>query len=147
MNSLFIRRASLGIACCTAALALTACYVVPLQQQQPAAVMLTPAAPPAPLTFAARLYPANEAAAEYGMQQAIVTNDLNGRGYFSVNIRGEQFSGEATRVAGSSRDGFANAAGNRGGMLNCRYTMNNAALGTGSCVLNNGPRFTMHFGS
>jgi hypothetical protein len=147
MNSFIIRRTTLGIACCTAALALSACYVVPVQQQQPATVIVTPTAPPSPLTFAARLYPANEAAAEYGMQQAVVTNDLNGRGYFSVNIRGEQFSGEATRVAGSSREGFANAAGNRGGMLNCRYTLNNAALGTGSCVFNNGPRFTMHFGN
>jgi hypothetical protein len=146
MNRLFIRRATLGIACCTASLALTACYVVPVQQQQPAPMVIAPAAPPAPLTFAARLYPANDAAAGYGMQQAVVTNDLNGRGYFSVNINGEQFSGEATRVAGSSREGFANAAGNRGGMLNCRYTLNNAALGTGACVLNNGPRFTMHFG-
>lgn len=151
MNSLLNRRrvnARMGmcLASCAAALALTGCYVVPVQQQQPQHVIVTPAAPPAPLTFAARLYPANEAAAEYGMQQAVVTNDRNGRGHFSVNIRGEQFQGEATRVAGSSREGFANAAGNRGGMLNCRYTMNSASLGTGACVLNNGPRFSMHFG-
>ena len=156
MNSLLNRRSTnrhalsarmgLGLASCAAALALTGCYVVPIQQQQPQPVVVTPAAPPAPVTFAARLYPANDAAAEYGMQQAVVTNDRNGRGHFSVNIRGEQFQGEATRVAGSSREGFANAAGNRGGMLSCRYTMNNATLGTGACTLNNGPRFSMHFG-
>jgi hypothetical protein len=148
MNSHLFRRVTLCVACGTTALALTGCYVVPIQQLPPSApqTVYVPLAPPAPVTFAARLYPANEAAAEFGMQQAVVTNDLNGRGHFSVNIRGEQFSGEATRVAGSQREGFANAAGNRGGMLNCRYTMNQAALGTGICVLNNGPLFTMHFG-
>lgn len=148
MNSKHNRRIALLIACGATALALTGCYVVPIhpQQQQPQTVYV-PTAPPAPVTFAARLYPSNDAAAEYGMQQAVVTNDLNGRGHFSVNIRGEQFSGEATRVAGSTREGFANAAGNRGGMLNCRYTLNSTALGTGNCTLNNGPRFTMHFGS
>ncbi len=139
-------RLGLALAAGAAALALTGCYIVPVQPQQPATVYVTPAAPAAPVTFAARLYPANDAAAEYGMQQAVVTNDLNGRGHFSVNIRGEQFSGEATRVAGSTRQGYANAAGNRGGILACTYTMNNNALGSGSCILNNGPRFTMHFG-
>ena len=148
MNSPLKRRLALCIASGATALALTGCYVVPIQPQTPSQpqTVYVPVAPPAPVTFAARLFPSNEAAAEYGMQQAVVTNDLNGRGHFSVNIRGEQFSGEATRVAGSQRDGFANAAGNRGGMLNCRYTLNSATLGTGNCVLNNGPRFTMHFG-
>lgn len=147
MNSNLKRRIALCIASGATALALTGCYVVPIQPQQQPQAIYVPLAPLSPVTFAARLYPANEAAAEYGMQQAVVTNDLNGRGHFSVNIRGEQFSGEATRVAGSTRDGLANAAGNRGGMLNCRYTLNSTALGTGNCVLNNGPRFTMHFGS
>jgi len=78
---------------------------------------------------------------------AVVTNDLNGRGHFSTNINGESFSGEATRVAGSSRDGMANGAGNRGSFINCRYTMNSATLGTGSCRLSNGAAFTMHVGS
>ena len=152
MNSILTRRLGIGISACATALALTGCYVMPVQPQPTTTVVMPSAppvqpAPPAPLTFAARLYPANDAAADYGMQQAVVTNDLNGRGHFSVTIRGEYFTGEATRVAGSSRDGFANAAGNRGGMLNCRYTMNSATLGTGACTLNNGPRFTMHFGS
>ena len=78
---------------------------------------------------------------------ASVTNDLNGRGYFSTNINGESFSGEATRVAGSSRDGVANGAGQRGSYINCRYTMNSPTLGTGTCRLSNGAVFSMHVGS
>ena len=80
------------------------------------------------------------------MVAAVVTNDLNGRGHFSTAIHGESFTGEATRVAGSSRDGVANGAGNRGSYINCRYTMNSPALGTGSCRLSNGAVFTMHVG-
>lgn len=140
------RRIRLALLAGAATAAATGCYVVPIHPAPHTHAVAAPAPAPAPLTFAARLYPANEAAAEYGMQQAVVTNDLNGRGHFSVNIRGEQFTGEATRAAGSSREGLANAAGNRGGVLSCRYTMNSAALGSGNCVLNNGPRFTMHFG-
>lgn len=128
---------------------LAGCYVVPIQPGSPyppAAVHLPVPAPAAPVTFAARLYPANDAASGYGMVSAVVTNDLNGRGTFSTNIGGESFTGEATRVAGSSRDGVANGAGNRGSYLNCRYTMNSATLGTGSCRLSTGAVFTMHVG-
>lgn len=99
-----------------------------------------------PLTFTARLYPANGAASAYGMVSAVVTNDLNGRGTFSTNINGESLFGEATRVSGSSREGLANGAGNRGGYINCRYNMNSATQGTGSCQLANGAQFTMHVG-
>lgn len=149
-------------ACGAAALAITAlpgCYVVPMQPTPasttvvvpsgpatPAPVVL-PAAPQGPVTFTARLYPANEIASAYGMVAAMVTNDLNGRGHFSTAINGENFVGEATRVAGSSREGLANGAGNRGSYLNCRYTMNSPTLGTGSCRLSNGALFTMHVGS
>jgi hypothetical protein len=129
---------------------LSACYVVPVNQYPSASTPL-PATPavsmaPVPVTFSARLYPANEAAAAYGMVSAVVTNDLNGRGVFSTNINGESFSGEATRVAGSARDGVANGAGNRGSFMNCRYTMNSATLGTGNCRVSNGAQFTMHIG-
>jgi hypothetical protein len=105
--------------------------------------------PPTPtsMTFTARLYPANETASVYGMVGAVVTNDLNGRGTFSTTINGESFSGEATRTAGSSRDGVANGAGNRGSYISCRYQMNSATLGTGQCRLSNGAQFTMHVGS
>jgi hypothetical protein len=127
-----------------AAASLAGCYVVPLHPPAPAVTL--PAAAPGPVTFSARLYPANEQASPYGVVAAVVTNDLNGRGHFSTNILGENFSGEATRVAGSSREGLANGAGSRGGYITCRYTMNSPTLGTGSCRLANGATFTMHVG-
>ena len=131
------------------AAALTGCYVVPIQPQhlQPAAVYVTPA-PPASVTFAARLYPSNNAASSYGVVGAVVTNDLNGRGTFSTVINGESFTGEATRrVGSSSREGVANGAGNRSSYISCRYQMNSSTLGTGQCQLSNGASFTMHVGS
>jgi hypothetical protein len=132
-----------------AATPLTGCYVVPMYPHSPSTVAGPTAAPaaPGPVTFAARLYPANESAAVYGTVMASVTNDLNGRGHFSTNINGESFSGEATRVANSSRDGVANGAGQRGSYINCRYTMNSPTLGTGTCRLSNGAMFSMHVGS
>lgn len=132
------------------ALSLTGCYVVPIQpayaQGPTVYVPAAPPMPPAPLTFAARLYPSNDIASSYGMVMAVVTNDLNGRGTFSTNINGESFTGEATRVAGSARDGQANGAGNRGSYINCRYQMNSATLGSGQCRLSNGAQFSMHVG-
>ncbi|ROZ68577.1 hypothetical protein EEB15_25165 [Ramlibacter sp. WS9] len=143
--SRFVRIVSLaGMAVTSAVLA--GCYVVPLQHQTPHTVVHVPAPAPAPVTFSARLYPANDMAAVHGTVMAVVTNDLNGRGHFTTNINGESFSGEATRVAGSARDGLANGAGSRGSYINCRYTMNSPALGTGSCRLSNGAVFTMHVG-
>ena len=131
-----------------ASAALAGCYVVPMAPATsvPGPTAVVPMAPPAPITFAARLYPANDLAASYGMVTAVVNNDLNGRGYFSTNIGGEAFAGEATHVAGSQKDGQANGSGNRGGYISCRYTMNSPALGTGNCRLNNGAVFTMHVG-
>ena len=134
------------------ALSLTGCYVVPIQppytQQGPTVyVPSTPPMPAAPMTFAARLYPSNDLASSYGMVMAVVTNDLNGRGTFNTNINGESFTGEATRLAGSARDGQANGAGNRGSYINCRYQMNSATLGSGQCRLSNGAQFSMHVGN
>ncbi|NML48707.1 hypothetical protein HHL11_33540 [Ramlibacter sp. G-1-2-2] len=131
--------------------ALAGCYVVPTQPMPPTSPVagptaVTPATPPAPVVFTARLYPANDLAAQYGIVAASVTNDLNGRGYFTTAIGGEAFSGEATRVAGSARDGQASGAGNRGSFMSCRYTMNTSTLGSGSCRLNNGAVFSMHVG-
>ena len=122
-----------------AASALTGCYVVPLDQHPPTSTVIYAPAPfvQAPVTFAARLYPANDAATGYGMVLAVVTNDLNGRGHFSTNINGESFSGEATRTASSPRDGVANGAGNRGNFINCRFSMNSTTQGDdayGQCV-------------
>lgn len=144
--SRLVRTVSLaGMAAATAALA--GCYVVPLQNPPPQPMVHVPVPAPGPVTFSARLYPANDAASGYGTVMAVVTNDLNGRGHFTTNIGGESFSGEATRVAGSSRDGLANGAGARGSYINCRYTMNSSTLGTGSCRLSDGAIFTMHVGS
>jgi hypothetical protein len=142
------RRAVQLATLCAAVAALSGCYVVPIQPA-PAhgAAVAVPLAPPGPVTFGARLYPANDMASGYGMVSAVVTNDLDGRGHFSTVINGESFTGEATRVAGSSRDGVANGAGNRGGYINCRYTMNSTTLGTGSCRMSNGAMFTMHVGN
>jgi hypothetical protein len=128
---------------------LAGCYVVPLQppreSMQPSTVYV---APPAAVTFTARLYPANQAASAYGMVGALVTNDLNGRGTFSTVINGESFTGEATHAASNaSHEGIANGAGNRGGYITCRYQMNSATMGTGQCRLSNGAQFTMHVGS
>lgn len=135
------------------ALGLAGCYVVPIDPRtgQPVATpsgspVVAPA-PVLPLSFPARLYPANELASGYGVINATVTNDLNGRGTFNALINGESFVGEATRKAGSSREGLANGAGNRGSYLGCQYTMNSATLGTGTCRLNNGAVFTMHVGN
>ena len=130
------------------AAALTGCYVVPVSQypaSYPAAATPVPVVI-TPVTFAARLYPANDLATSYGMVNAIVTSDLNGRGSFNSTINGESFVGESTRKPGSSRDGLANGAGNRGSYINCEYTMNSSTLGTGSCTLSNGARFAMHIG-
>ena len=149
-DSLNVARRAVWVAgLATAVASLAGCYVVPMNQypgQVPAVSGPVVLAPVAPLTFSARLYPANEVAAPYGVVNALVTNDLNGRGVFSANIGGEAFSGEATRRAGSSREGMANGAGNRGSFLNCRYTMNSATLGTGTCQMSNGASFTMHVG-
>jgi len=136
------------LAVAAAAAALTGCYVVPMQPSPPAVPMpAAPAVPAVPVAFTARLYPANDMASAYGMVAASVTNDLNGRGHFTTAIGGESFAGEATRVAGSSRDGVANGAGNRGNYIHCRYTMNSPTLGTGTCRLSNGAAFTMHIGN
>jgi hypothetical protein len=142
------RAAFVGVLAGAAAL-LSGCYVVPVQPMHgPGPVVYAPATPvtPVPVTFAARLYPANDMASAYGMVSAVVTNDLNGRGTFSTAINGENFTGEATRVAGSAREGVANGAGNRGSYINCRYQMNSATLGSGQCKLSNGALFTMHVG-
>ena len=140
---------ALGLAVTAATLA--GCYVVPIDPRTGQAVPPPPTTmtvvTAAPLTFPARLYPANDLAGGYGVINATVTNDLHGRGSFNTTINGEAFAGEATRKAGSSREGVANGAGNRGSYLSCAYTMNSATLGSGSCRLSNGALFSMHVGN
>lgn len=147
------RRVVVAVGLAALAAGLAGCYVVPIDPRtgQPVATPsgppVTAPAPTLPVTFPARLYPANELASGYGVINATVTNDLHGRGSFNANINGESFAGEATRKAGSAREGVANGAGNRGSYLSCQYTMNSATLGTGSCRLNGGAVFTMHIGN
>jgi hypothetical protein len=133
---------------------LTACYVVPINHpnyppphgtNQPITQPIV-IAPPSPVTIGARLYPTNDQASPYGVLIAAVTNDLNGRGQFSVNIGGESFVGEATRIS-NSRNGNANGAGNRGSYIRCSYQMNSTTQGTGRCEMSNGAVFSMHVGS
>ncbi|MBK7617301.1 MAG: hypothetical protein IPJ08_23660 [Burkholderiales bacterium] len=149
--SLQARRAALATGLAASAAVLSGCYVVPVNPYpgHPGATVLAAQlpAPVLPLTLTARLYPANDLATGYGLVNAVVTNDLNGRGSFSTSINGESFSGEATRKAGSAREGLASGAGNRGSFLSCQYTMNSATLGTGTCRMNNGAVFTMHVGN
>ena len=132
-----------------AAASLTGCYVVPINQQPSHAptTVYVPTAPPAPVTFAARLYPSNDLATSYGMVSAVVTNDLNGRGTFSTAINGENFNGEATRANSGARTGVANGSGNRGSYISCTYQMNSATLGTGQCKLSNGALLSMQVGN
>lgn len=143
------RQAVVASGLMVAVLSLSACYVVPVNQY-PAptstTVVVQPVPAPASVTFAVRLYPANAAASAHGMVHAVVTNDLNGRGTFNATIGGEVFTGEATRRAGSSRDGVANGSGNRGSYLSCQYQMNSNTLGTGNCRHSDGALFSMHIG-
>lgn len=150
--SCFMRRVC-GLAALTGlSVSLTACYVVPIDSRNSqvmapnAAPGFAVVAPSMPISFPARLYPANELASGLGVVNATVTSDLHGRGTFNTSINGESYTGEATRKAGSSREGIANGAGNSGGYLNCFYTMNSSTMGTGTCRLHSGAVFTMHVG-
>jgi hypothetical protein len=60
-SSRFVHTALLAGIAATAAVALTGCYVVPLQPHPPSTVVDVPmpAPAPGPVTFSARLYPAN----------------------------------------------------------------------------------------
>jgi len=177
------------------ALALPGCYVVPVQVEEgkppvyayvpaPSAAAAqvparnaAPAAAPvvAPVAVTARqtgsihvrLYPMNDAAAKLGPLQGIVTDNLSGRGTFSLHAQGEQMQGEASRVpehfpgfgrliadtlgdaptnASGAQRGIANAYGTRGSYANCEYVLSSASAGTGACLFSNGARFQLHFG-
>lgn len=143
------------------ALSLAACVMVPVNPdgslyQGPVAgvpvvgapVIAAPVVPPAPtsVTLPVRLYPTNEAAAAGGMLSGTVVSNLHGKGVFTLNAAGETMTGEATRGAGNSRDGVANAYGARGGYASCQYTMNSNVQGTGRCSFSNGATYQLHIG-
>jgi hypothetical protein len=140
-----------GIGCS----ALSGCVVIPLNPDGTPVypVVATPApvvvpSAPAPQQVPLRLYPANDIAASTGVVAGSVTSYMNGRGTFMLNVGGETMSGEATRSqAGSGREGVANAYGARGSFANCRYTMNNAVQGMGTCTFSNGATYQLHIGN
>lgn len=124
----------------------TPAYAVPSSSAAP--VIAAPViAAPTQLTLPVRLYPTNDVAAATGVIGGTVTNNLNGKGTFTLNVAGEAMSGEATRTGGAnSRTGQANAAGSKGSYANCFYTMNNNAQGTGRCTFSNGATYQLHVG-
>jgi hypothetical protein len=132
------------------AAALSACYVVPVNQypQGHTPAMSATAMPAAPtqVVLTARLYPANDVAAPYGLLNGTVTNHLNGRGEIVVVQADELYRGEATRDVSNSRNGVANGAGSKGGFMSCSYTMNNQTQGTGTCKFSNGALYRFHLG-
>ena len=94
----------------------------------------------------ARLYPANDIAAQTGVIHGTVTNLMTGKGRFQLNYRGETLSGEATRVDSDSRRGVASAYGSGGSYMSCEYQMNTARQGAGSCLFSNGAKYQVHLG-
>jgi hypothetical protein len=104
------------------------------------------AATPSSAVLTARLYPANEVAAQDGMITGTVTNMMTGKGRFQMEYKGELLSGEATRVHGDERRGVASAYGPRGTFMSCDYQMTSPYQGTGTCLLSNGARYSVHLG-
>lgn len=142
-----------GLSSVAFAATLAGCVVVPVNPdgsiyQGPVATVPAVAVPPAPqsLTLPVRLYPTNEAAAASGMIAGTVTNQLNGKGTFTLNVAGETMSGEATR-SGPNRSGVANAYGAKGSYANCTYAMNTTSQGTGRCTFSNGATYQLHIGA
>lgn len=136
-----LRLSALALLGCTTLLG--GCYVIPVH---PTPVLGPVIVVPAPdLHIIARLYPANDEANATGVLQGLVTNRLNGKGYFTLVAHGEQMSGEATRYA-NSKHGIANATGARGGYVQCTYEMTTPAQGSGDCRFSNGARYTLHLG-
>jgi hypothetical protein len=124
---------------------LVACYVVPVQPSTPPRAVVPSPVMAAPVSFPARLYPANDKATAYGVVSGVITSDLNGRGHFSASLGGEFFQGEATRTSGTLK-GVANAIGTRGNYLNCQYQMNTSNLGSGQCQHTDGSQLSLHIG-
>ena len=130
------------------ALLLAGCYVAPLHPtpyptHYPSPVVIAPT--PVEVKVVARLYPANDEASATGVLQGLVTNNLQGKGFFTLFAHGEQLSGEATRQANSKR-GVASASGSRGTRVQCAYEMTNASQGSGHCNFSNGAQYTLHLG-
>ncbi len=154
-----LHRAAVIAAITLTSIAVTGCYVVPVQpdgRPYPGQVIVSPqpvvaapvfAPPPAaPALANLRLYPTNDAASRVGVVSGQVVNMLDGRGQFSVTVGAETFTGEATRTPNKSNAGVASGAGSRGGFLTCQYTMSSPTQGVGTCSLSSGAEFRMHIG-
>ena len=133
------------------------CYVLPIDQYgnpiyppppSYGGQVGTPSTPNkvGPITISARLYPANELAAETGVVTGTVTNMLTGKGRFILSYKGETYTGEATRVSNDSRRGVASAFSPKGGYMSCEYQMNTPRQGAGTCVFDNGAKYKLHLG-
>lgn len=145
------------------ALALSACYVIPVGPDGEAVYTLgvpyvpprgtsgAPSAPfpagPMPAVLSVKLYPANDLANQTGVLTGQVTNMMTGKGRFSFNYQGETLVGEATRVANDERRGVASAYGQRGTFARCEYQMSSPRMGAGTCTFSNGAEYQVHIGS
>lgn len=168
--SAFKRHSKILMAAALPGLALTGCYVIPVDSRgnavyavgtpvphQHAPVVVNTAASGAPpvvysgsamsSVLNVRLYPANDLATQTGMMTGTVTNMMTGKGRFQFDYKGELLSGEATRVNGDERRGVANAYGSRGTYVSCEYQMMSAQQGAGHCQFNNGAKYEVHIGS
>jgi hypothetical protein len=151
-------------------LAVSGCYIIPMNPDGTPAVLPpgivipaphgtssspVPSAPPAPpssqakppATLNARLYPSNDIATQTGVVTGTVTNMMGGKGRFMLDYRGELLSGEATRVSGDERRGVASAYGPSGSYMSCDYQMNTPFQGAGNCTFSNGARYQVHIGN
>ncbi len=145
LAALALGAASLTTGCIVVPLNADGTYPYPAGAAPHASVVMTA---PTSQTLPVRLYPTNQAATSSGMIAGSVTNHLNGRGTFTLNVGDETMSGEATRSGGSgARTGVASAYGARGSYANCRYTMNTVTQGTGSCTFSNGEQYQLHIGT
>jgi hypothetical protein len=153
-----------SIALAIAAVALSACYIVPVAGPDGATYYQHYPLPPAgmpiamppsgavpqagsmPAVLTARLYPSNEVATQTGVVSGSVTNMMTGKGRFQVSYLGEVLTGEATRVSNDDKRGVASAYSPRGMYMSCEYQMTTPMLGTGNCSFSNGATYQLHLG-
>ena len=152
-----------GLITVAAGAALGGCYVVPMgndnldrliraveQPNMAQAKQVPPpvaAAPAAPASLPARLYPVNDIATEAGMVSGTVTSLKDGKARFQLTYKGEMLVGEATRVSGDDRKGLATAWGPSGAFMTCEYQMSAPVRGAGSCNFSDGARYQVHVGN
>jgi hypothetical protein len=119
----------------------------PPQSRMATSVGPVASVPAGPIVLAAKLYPSNDVATQTGVISGTVTNQMNGKGRFQFEYRGEIFTGEATVVEGDAKRGVASAYGSSGGHMSCEYQLASARLGAGSCTFFNGAKYRLHLGA